>query len=163
MSQACSRAFQVHSQAGMILVLPMLWKFRTQTHIRFTWFDNLPTPRSYWLVLINQGNNTNKEEEKTLLNSTLHTQALSTALSRYPSLCSLCVLHTHTRSSSLSIYVYKWEWRGINHDRLCPSSCAKWEIRYSHLHMVGHCLSPLTNTPHIHEHSRLALELDEFG
>jgi len=28
---------------------------------------------------------------------------------------------------------------------LCPPPCAKWEIRYSHLHMVGHCLSPLTN------------------
>jgi hypothetical protein len=160
-SQACSRAFQVHSQAGMILVLPMLWKFRTQTHIRFTWFGNLPTPRSYWLVLINQGNNTNKEEEKTLLNSTLHTQALSTALSRYPSLCSLCVLHTHTRSSSLSIYVYKWEWRGINHamiyatvyvlhhvqsGRLGIPTCIWWDIVCLHL-LTPHTYMNILDSP----------------
>jgi hypothetical protein len=33
---------------------------------------------------------------------------------------------------------------------LCPPPCAKWEIRYSHLHMVGHCLSPLTNNIYIY-------------
>ena len=88
---------------------PHVMKIQNSNTHQIYMVRQLPTPRSYWLVLINQGNNTNKEEEKTLLNSTLHTQALSTALSRYPSLCSLCVLHTHTRSSSLSIYVYKWE------------------------------------------------------
>ena len=64
------------------------------------------------LACINQSRKQYKQrggENSSQLNSTLHTQALSTALSRYPSLCSLCVLHTHTRSSSLSIYVYKWE------------------------------------------------------
>jgi hypothetical protein len=52
---------------------------KSNTH-KFTWFGNLPTPRSYWFVLINQRNNTNKEEEKTLFNSTLLTQALSILL-----------------------------------------------------------------------------------
>jgi hypothetical protein len=139
----------------------LLWKFRTQTDIRFMWFGNLPTPRSYWLVLINQGNNTDKEEEKTLLNSTLHTQALSTALSRYPSLCSLYVLHTHTRSSSLSIYVYKWEWRGINHamiyatvyvlhhvqsGRLGIPNCIWWDIVCLHV-LTPHTYMNILDSP----------------
>jgi len=38
---------------------------------------------------------------------------------------------------------------------LCPPPCAKWEIRYSHLHMVGHCLSPLTNTLVVYKCKRL--------
>jgi hypothetical protein len=62
-------------------------------HTQFTWFGNLPTPRSYWFVLMKLTNNTNKGGGENLLYST---QALS--LSRF-SLCVftlLCVLHTPT-------------------------------------------------------------------
>jgi hypothetical protein len=61
-------------------LIPVVRIFQKSNTHKFTWFGNLPTPRSYWFVLINQRNNTNKEEEKTLLNSTLLTQALSILL-----------------------------------------------------------------------------------
>jgi hypothetical protein len=48
-------------------------------HTQFTWFGNLPTPRSYWFVLMKLTNNTNKEEEN-LLNSTLHSSSLYSSL-----------------------------------------------------------------------------------
>jgi hypothetical protein len=105
-------------------------------------------------------------ENSSQLNST-HSSSLYSSLSLSLTLFSLCFAHTHPQLFTEHICIQM----GVKghkscHDlchRLCPPSCAKWEIRYSHLHMVGHCLSPLTNTPHIHEHSRLALELDEFG
>jgi len=47
---------------------------QSNTH-KFTWFDNLPTPHSYWFVLIKLGNNTNNKTRRRrqipLLNSTL--------------------------------------------------------------------------------------------
>jgi hypothetical protein len=69
----------------------------------------LPTSRSYWFVLINQGNNTNKEEEKKLFSTQLYTLKLS--LTVFLSVFShFSALHLH--SSSMSIYVRV---KGINH------------------------------------------------
>jgi hypothetical protein len=73
----------------------------------------LPTPRSYWFVLINQGNNTNKEEEKKLFSTQLYTLKLSLQLSLtvFLSVFShFSALYLH--SSSMSIYVRV---KGINH------------------------------------------------
>ena len=105
---------------------------------------------SYWFLLITQRNNTNKEEEKTILNSTLHAQALHCSLS----FLSVFSLFSATISQLFNeyIYIYIYTQMGVKghkscHDlchRLCPPPCVKWEIRYSHLHMVGHCLSPFT-------------------
>jgi len=129
--------------------------FQKSNAHKFTWFGNLPTPRSYWFVLITQRNNTNKEEEKTFLNSTLHTQALNCSLSFLSvfSLFSATIsqlfnerahTHTHTHThTQMGVKGYK-SCHDLCH-RLCPPPCVKWEIRYSHLHMVGHCLSPLSN------------------
>jgi hypothetical protein len=74
---------------------------QSNTH-KFMWFGNLPTPRSYWCVLIKLSNNTNnKTRRKTsLLNSTL-----SSSLS----LCFLllCILHTLTlQLFTEHIYIY---------------------------------------------------------
>jgi len=44
---------------------------------------------------------------------------------------------------------------------LCPPPCAKWEIRYSHLHMVGHCLSPLTNNQLVKHKPNLNADNDQ--
>jgi len=71
-------------------------------HTQFTWFGNLPTPRSYWFVLMKLTNNTTKEEEN-LLNSTLHSSSLYSSLfSRLSvfsiSATSLCSLDTHTKN-----------------------------------------------------------------
>ena len=49
---------------------------KSNTH-KFTWFGNLPTPRSYWFVLIKLWNNTNKRRRKTQLNSTLSSSLFS--------------------------------------------------------------------------------------
>jgi len=82
-------------------LIPVIGLFQKSNTHKFTWFSNLPTPQSYWFVLINQRNNTNKEEEKTLLNSTLLTQALSTVLSSL--LFSLC-FHLHPQLFNVSNY-----------------------------------------------------------
>ena len=114
------------------------------------------------LVCINHSKKQYKQRRRRKLFSTqLYSLKLSLLLSLL--FCSLCVFHSsHLRSSHSNsptlhwAYIYiKLEVKGINHamiyaHRLCPPPCAKWEIRYSHLHMVGHCLSPLTNTSYIH-------------
>ena len=115
---------------------------QSNTH-KFTWFGNLPTPRSYWFVLIKLSNNTNNKTRRrktSLLNSTL-------------SVFSSSLRSSHSNSPALHwAYIYiELGVKGINHamiyaHRLCPPPCVKWEIRYSHLYMVGHCLSPLTNS-----------------
>ena len=55
-------------------------------HAQFTWFGNLPTPRSYWFVLIKVTNNTNNKTRRrrnsSLLNSTLPS-SLSVFLSMF--------------------------------------------------------------------------------
>jgi hypothetical protein len=50
--------------------------------------------------------------------------------------------HTHTHTQ-MGVKGYK-SCHDLCH-RLCPPPCVKWEIRYSHLHMVRHCLSPFSN------------------
>jgi hypothetical protein len=76
-------------------LIPVVGKFQNSNTHQFTLFGNLPTPRSYWFVLIKLRNNTNnktKEEEK------IFSTQLKLSLSRF-SLCVftlLCVLHTPT-------------------------------------------------------------------
>jgi hypothetical protein len=70
-------------------LIPVVGKFQNSNTHQFTLFGNLPTPRSYWFVLIKLRNNTNnktKEEEK------IFSTQLKLSLSRF----SLCVLHTPT-------------------------------------------------------------------
>ena len=57
--------------------LQLVGKFQNSNTHKFTWFGNLPTPESYWLVLITQRNNTNKGggENSSQLNST-HSSSL---------------------------------------------------------------------------------------
>jgi len=57
---------------------------------------------SYWFLLITQRNNTNKEEEKTILNSTLHAQALHCSLS----FLSVFSLFSATISQLFNEYIY---------------------------------------------------------
>ena len=122
-------------------LIPVVRRFKQSNTHKFTWFDNLLTPRSYWFVLITQRNNTNKEEEKTLLNSTLLTQALSILLLSF----SLFSLYSTTHfSSSMCLIIDKQGARNHGHHELllCASgmSCfhhvlplyAKWEMSCSH-------------------------------
>ena len=120
------------------LVLLSVGSFNQSNIHRFTWFDNLPTPRSYWFVLITQRNNTNKEEEKTLLNSTLHNSS-----SPLLSLVSLCVFtllcHTSSLSSSLCLIIDK-AWGKKSRPSITakwlppfmPPLYAKWKMMYSY-------------------------------
>ena len=71
-----------------LAVMIYVGSFKQSNTHKFTWFGNLPTPRSYWFVLMKLTNNTNKRRRK---NSTqLNTLKLSL------SLLSLCVFaHFH--------------------------------------------------------------------
>ncbi|KAI5559569.1 hypothetical protein BDE02_17G120400 [Populus trichocarpa] len=79
-----------------IAVLQVLGYFQNSNTHKFTWFGNLPTPRSYCLVLITQRNNTNKGggENSSRLNST-HTSSL--CCSHFSSVLSVFFLHSHTQ------------------------------------------------------------------
>jgi hypothetical protein len=46
-------------------------------HTQFTWFGNLPTPRSYWFVLMKLTNNTNKGGGDKTLSTQLYSLKLS--------------------------------------------------------------------------------------
>jgi len=87
-------------------LIPVVRRFKQSNTHKFTWFDNLLTPGSYWFVLITQRNNTNKEEEKTLLYSTLHTQALHYSLSRFSPCFHSSLQQFHSSSMSIYIYIY---------------------------------------------------------
>jgi hypothetical protein len=39
-------------------------KFQKSNTHKFTWFGNLPTPQSYWFVLIKLRNNTNNKTRR---------------------------------------------------------------------------------------------------
>jgi len=103
------------------------------------------------LVCINHSKKHYKQrggENSSLLNSTHSSSPLL-------SLVSLCVftLLCHHYTALQWAYIYIYIQMGVkghksSHDlchRLCPPPCVKWEIRYSHLHMVRHCLSPFSN------------------
>ena len=84
----------------------LCWVIPELKHTKFTWFGNLPTPRSYWFVLIklrnNTNNNTRRRRKSSLLNSTLSSSLsvfLSISSSPYSS-------HSLLTSSSLSIHIY---------------------------------------------------------
>ncbi|XP_052305884.1 disease resistance protein Roq1-like isoform X1 [Populus trichocarpa] len=72
-------------------------------HTQFTWFGNLPTPRSYWFVLMKLTNNTNKGGGDKTLSTQLYSLKLSLFFSVLSSLCvshaALCVLHTLHKAS----------------------------------------------------------------
>ena len=129
-------------------LIPVVGCFQWSNTHKFTWFGNLPTPRSYCFVLIKLKNYTNKGGG----HKTLSTQLYSLKLSLFFSetlLLSVFFTLLHTALHKAHRYT-KWGWGGINHAmiyarRLCPPPCAKWEIRYFYLHMVRHGLSPLTN------------------
>ena len=111
-----------------VLQVTSVGMFPELKHTQFMWFGNLPTPRSYWFVLMKLTNNTTKEEEN-LLNSTLHSSSLYSSLFSLLSVfsisaTSLCSLDTHTRNFT----------GGHNNIQLMgvrgsPPPCAKWEIR----------------------------------
>ena len=51
--------------------------FPELNHTQFTWFGNLPTPRSYWFVLMKLTNNTNKGGGDKTLSTQLYSLKLS--------------------------------------------------------------------------------------
>jgi hypothetical protein len=57
------------------------WDIQAIKHTQFTWFGNLPTPRSYWFVLIKLRNNTNNKTRRRRKNSSLLNSTLSSSLS----------------------------------------------------------------------------------
>ena len=71
-------------------------EFQNSNTHKFTWFGNLPTPRSYWLVLITQRNNTNKGggENSSQLNST-HSSSL--CCSHFSAVLSVFFSHSLTQ------------------------------------------------------------------
>jgi len=75
-------------------LIPVVGSFTQSNTYQFTWFGNLPTPRSYWLVLITQRNNTNKGggENSSQLNST-HSSSL--CCSHFSSVLSMFFTLTH--------------------------------------------------------------------
>jgi hypothetical protein len=102
-------------RVGAVLISGIEWKFSNNVpsvglfpelkHTQFTWFGNLPTPRSYWFVLMKFTNNTNKEEEN-LLNSTLHSSSLYSSLFSLLSVFSLSATRRFF-FSVFSRYTYK--------------------------------------------------------
>jgi len=86
-----SRSFLLFS---LLLLSRSVGKFQHSNTHQFTWFGNLPTPRSYCLVLITQRNNTNKGggENSSRLNST-HTSSL--CCSHFSSVLSVFFTLTH--------------------------------------------------------------------
>jgi len=111
----------------------LLGYFRNSNTHKFTWFGNLPTPRSYWFVLIKLRNNTNNKTRRRRETSLLNSSSLSHVFLSVFSLFTAFFTHRHN-SSSLSIH-------------LCPpfaSTCANWRlgIPTKHIVEVGHCLSP---------------------
>jgi hypothetical protein len=82
-------------------LIPVVGLFPELKHTQFTWFSNLPTPRSYWFVLMKLTNNTNKEEEN-LLNSTLHSSSL------YSSLFSLLSVFSLSATRRFFFSVISW-------------------------------------------------------
>jgi hypothetical protein len=64
-------------------LIPVVGLFKQSNTHKFTWFGNLPTPRSYWFVLIKLGNNTNNKtrRRRKILYSTQLSLALSLCVS----------------------------------------------------------------------------------
>jgi hypothetical protein len=78
-------------------------QFPELKHTQFTWFGNLPTPRSYWFVLMKITNNTNKRGG----DKTLSTQLYSLKLSLFFFVLStLCVSLLFFDISSLCQHLY---------------------------------------------------------
>jgi len=71
-------------------LIPVVGKFQNSNTHEFTWFGNLPTPRSYWFVLIKLRNNTNNKTRRRRKSSLLNSSSLSHVF------FSLCFLHTPT-------------------------------------------------------------------
>jgi hypothetical protein len=86
------------------LLLPV-GLFPELNHTQFTWFGNLPTPRSYWFVLMKLTNNTNKGGGDKTLSTQLYSLKLSLFFSVLSSLCvshaALSVFFIHTQ-----LYIY---------------------------------------------------------
>jgi hypothetical protein len=81
----------------------LLGNFQNSNTHKFTWFGNLPTPRSYWFVLMKITNNTNKRGG----DQTLSTQLYSLKLSLFFSVLStLCVSLLFFNISSLCQHLY---------------------------------------------------------
>jgi histone H3 len=87
-------ALQEAAEAYLVGLFVLGYFQNSNTH-KFTWFSNLPTPRSYWFVLIKLRNNTNNKTRRRRKSSLLN----SSSLSHVFSLCVftlLCVLYSPT-------------------------------------------------------------------
>jgi hypothetical protein len=96
-------------------LIPVVGQFQNSNTHKFTWFGNLPTPRSYWFVLIKLRNNTNNKTRRRRKNLLYSTQALSLT---FFSLCfhsSLCFSHTSTPALHWAYIYIKLGVKGINH------------------------------------------------
>jgi len=80
-------------------------QFQNSNTHKFTWFGNLPTPRSYWFVLIKLRNNTNNKTRRRRKSSLLNSSSLSHVFLSVFSLFSAFFTHQPS-SSSLSIHIY---------------------------------------------------------
>jgi hypothetical protein len=80
-----------HCEGIRFQVYMLLGYFQNSNTHQFTWFGNLPTPRSYWFVLIKLRNNTNNKTRRRRKSSLLNSSSLSLtffSLCFHSSLCS---------------------------------------------------------------------------
>jgi len=83
------------------IVIWTVGSFKQSNTHKFTWFGNLPTPRSYWFVLIKLGNNTNNKTRRR--RKILYSTQLSLALS----LCVSLLFFSSYVSLLASLYINK--------------------------------------------------------
>ena len=99
-------------EQALIPVVGFIPEFK---HTQFTWFGNLPTPRSYWFILIKLRNNTNKGGGDKTLSTQLYSLKLSLFFYVLSSLCVSLAAATLFFSSQLYMHThssYKYTIKG---------------------------------------------------